>query len=124
MAIDERVGRIVAEMKSADWRKDRRFGSAAGDDRPPRERPVYHREAATRPQAEIQRNLCQTRPGHQSSSNPKSGIMKSCQGLVQDDNARVAVTPEQIIFVAEVANEANDTRQVKQQLTSRRPWSS
>jgi len=36
MAIDERVGRIVAEMKSADWRKDRRFGSAAGDDRPPR----------------------------------------------------------------------------------------
>ena len=50
--------------------------------------------------------------------------MKYCQGLVQDDNARVAVTPEQIIFVAEVANEANDTRQVKQQLTSRRPWSS
>ncbi len=50
--------------------------------------------------------------------------MKSCQGWVQDDNARVAVTPEQIIFVAEVANEANDTRQVKQELTSPRPWSS
>jgi transposase len=116
--IETVVERILAEAKATDEAEDELYGDRRGDELPAefarREGRLQRlRELKAELDAEDARRRADksAKKATVNTTDPDSRIMKTPQGFVQGYNAQVAVTEDQIVLAAAVAQDASDVRQ-------------